>query len=185
MNDIIKVDNLTTNNQIFGKDGNDYIKGGPKFGLIFGGRGDDRIQSDSGRADVTGDDEVSGEDGDDSINGQAGDDILNGGNGDDDLLGDGGDDMLIAGNGNDHLYGGIGDDVLQGGSGSDYFNCGAGLDVVIDYNPKQNDLVTVDCDIHLLKPFHSSDSAASSSSLIYRSALHSQMRSEYVYKVNG
>jgi len=55
--------------------------------------------------------------------------------------------MLLAGNGNDHLYGGIGDDVLQGGSGSDYFNCGPGLDIVIDYNPKQNDLVTVDCEM--------------------------------------
>ena len=57
------------------------------------------------------------------------------------------DDDLIAGRaGDDRLFGAEGNDVLEGDKGGDYFNCGDGIDIVLDFNPAEGDIITIDCE---------------------------------------
>lgn len=94
---------------VYGKSGDDVLRGGPGSDLIFGGSGDDIIFSGEGP------DIVFGDAGCDSVWGQGGSDLLFGGEGDDVLFGGGSDDWLAGEAGNDTLLGCEGNDVLYGG----------------------------------------------------------------------
>ena len=51
---------------------------------------------------------------------------------------------LIAGRaGDDRLEG---NDALEGDSGADYFNCGDEIDIVLDFEPADGDIITIDCE---------------------------------------
>ena len=116
--------------KIVGSTGSDRIKISATTGkdTIFGGIGNDLIETGLG------DDLLVGEDDDDTLNGGAGSDAL---------YGDDGNDSLIGGAGNDDrdtylgssrytgLYGGAGNDTLNGGDGADYLDSGIGIDSVI------------------------------------------------------
>lgn len=111
---------------------------------IFGGAGNDTIQSGSGN------DSLSGGDGADSISGGAGADSIAGGNdndtvfggdGADTIYGDGGADLLVGDAGADSLFGGTGADTLRGGQGNDTITTGDGADVVTLSFGGGNDLV--------------------------------------------
>src|SRR5215213_2774076 len=56
------------------------------------------------------------------------------------------DDIMYAESGDDELYGEDGNDLLEGGSGADYFDCGDGLDVIIDFEPREGDTHTNNCE---------------------------------------
>ena len=105
-------------------DGDDTIEGSDAGGVIYGGRGDDRINGGV-RNDV-----IHGQDGDDTIFGDRGRDTIRGGDGDDVLKGAGGWDRLIGGGGRDTINGGGGNDVLRGETGADWLIGGAGDDVI-------------------------------------------------------
>jgi RTX calcium-binding nonapeptide repeat (4 copies)/Calx-beta domain len=95
--------------------------------MIFGGNGDDTINSGAGN------DLICGGNGGGTINAGLGNDTVDGGNGTDTLIGGDGDDRLIGGNGNDTMTGGI---------GADFFDGGGGTDTVTDFNPGQGDTKT-------------------------------------------
>jgi len=95
--------------------------------MIFGGNGDDTINSGAGN------DLICGGNGGGTMNAGLGDDTVDGGNGN---------DTLIGGDGNDHLFGGNGNDTLTGGTGADSFDGGGGTDTVTDFNPGQGDTKT-------------------------------------------
>jgi Ca2+-binding RTX toxin-like protein len=95
--------------------------------MIFGGNGDDTINSGAGN------DLICGGNGGGTINAGLGNDTVDGGNGNDTLIGGDGDDRLIGGNGNDTMTGGI---------GADFFDGGGGTDTVTDFNPGQGDTKT-------------------------------------------
>ncbi len=80
----------TTNvpSEMYGDDGNDYLRGGSANDRIFGGNGNDAVY---------------GGDGNDYLNGNAGSDSLYGGAGNDVVLG--GDDTVV-----DYIWGGAGSD---------------------------------------------------------------------------
>ncbi|MGV0105590.1 Integrin beta subunit VWA domain-containing protein [Nostoc sp. DSM 114160] len=103
--------------------GNHYIDGGAGSDILFGGSG----------ADI--------------IDGGSDDDNLLGGKGDDILFGSSGKDILSGNQGNDYLQGDSGDDLLEGGAGADKFGFATGskfnirelgVDVITDFNPKQD-----------------------------------------------
>ena len=79
--------------------------------MIFGGNGDDTINSGAGN------DLICGGNGGGIINGSLGDDTIDGGNGNDTLRGGDGNDLIFGGGGNDTLEGGNDNDTLNGGSG--------------------------------------------------------------------
>jgi Ca2+-binding RTX toxin-like protein len=54
--------------------------------------------------------------------------------------------LLDGGKGDDLLIGTSGNEFYIGGPGHDYFNCNEGIDVVLDFNPKE-DTSDVNCDI--------------------------------------
>jgi hypothetical protein len=96
--------------------------------LVFGGDGNDHIESDHGN------DTLLGEAGNDYLYAGAGNDLLVGGTGDDSLYGDAGDDTLSGENGNDSLKGGDGNDRISGGNGNDVLYDGWGTDVLFGNN---------------------------------------------------
>ncbi len=136
--------------QLGGEIGNDVERGTPNHDRVFGGLGDDRIESLG-----FGNDLAVGGQGDDTITGGIGTDVLAGGLGDDRLFstepgagggatlmfGDDGRDEVIAGPGDNLMFGGGGDDslwggagyieVASGGDGNDVMNTGPGVGVMI------------------------------------------------------
>jgi Ca2+-binding RTX toxin-like protein len=110
--------------------------------MIFGGNGDDTINSGAGNDLVCGGNGggvVNGGLGDDTLDGGNGNDTLRGGDGNDRILGGGGNDTLEGGNDNDVLEGGQGNDTLTGGLGADSFSGGPGTDTATDFNAGQGD----------------------------------------------
>lgn len=97
---------------------------------VFAGNGnDDVVGSSSSKGDV-----LSGGGGRDWLWGLAGDDIL---------LGNQGQDRLFGGSGSDSLFGGTDNDRLMGGAGADrfVFEKNSGADVIVDFNPNQDQIV--------------------------------------------
>lgn len=86
-----------------------------KRSFLYGGAGNDTLQSGNGRGILY------GNDGNDVLVGAAADDLLYGGAGNDKLYGSRGADMLYGEAGNDYLDGGAGSDYLNGGDGDDTF----------------------------------------------------------------
>ena len=105
---------------IFGRGGDDTIRGGGGSDILSGGDGDDTIDGGEGH---------------DFILGGAGDDTLSGGAGADVLLGGAGADTLDGGADDDRLNGGTGDDALTGGTGDDtfVFDLNNGDDTITDF----------------------------------------------------
>jgi Ca2+-binding RTX toxin-like protein len=130
------------NDIIFGRGGNDRIRGLGCNDVLDGGAGNDRILGGTGRDTVrgrTGNDTILGGAGADNLNGGVGNDRLTGGDGDDVLNGRRGLDLLVGGNGNDvmngglrndRLRGGLGDDLVDGGRGDDFVKGGGGNDTL-------------------------------------------------------
>ena len=135
--------------------------------MIFGGNGDDTINSGAGNDLICGGNGggvVNGGLGDDTIDGGNGNDTLRGGDGNDLILGGGGNDTLEGGNDNDTLDGGTGTDILRGengndtltgGSGPDSFNGGPGNDTATDFNAGQGD--TKDASVEIAWMFGAND----------------------------
>jgi Ca2+-binding RTX toxin-like protein len=127
--------------------------------MIFGGNGDDTINSGAGNDLICGGNGggvVNGGLGDDTLDGGNGNDTLRGGDGNDLILGGGGNDTLEGGNDNDVLDGGTGTDTLRGesgndtltgGSGPDSFNGGPGSDTATDFTPSQGDTKDISVEI--------------------------------------
>lgn len=127
---------------IFGKDGNDRLRGFGCEDLLDGGAGNDRILGGTGKDTLRGrigNDTLLGGAASDILNGGLGSDRLNGGEGDDLLKGRRGLDLLIGGTGNDVLSGGrrndrirsgSGDDIADGGQGDDFVKGGSGNDIL-------------------------------------------------------
>jgi Ca2+-binding RTX toxin-like protein len=124
---------LANNSTIYGGSGNDSLDTSGEAVVMYGEDGNDSM---SGSDDVDlldgggGDDVIVGWAADDTILGGTGNDNLQGGDGNDsvsggddaDLIwGHGGDDTLLGGSGADTLEAGDGQDRLTGGTGSDYF----------------------------------------------------------------
>jgi len=110
--------------------------------MIFGGNGDDTINSGAGNDLICGGNgggAVNGGLGDDTIDGGNGNDTLRGGDGNDRIFGGGGNDTLEGGNDNDVLDGQTGNDTLTGGLGADSFMGGSGTDTATDFNAGQGD----------------------------------------------
>jgi hypothetical protein len=129
-----KIGNLvgTLNSDIiYGKDGLDVLQGREGDDILDGGNDDDSLF---------------GDDGNDELLGSFGDDQMFSGNGDDVLDGSFGNDYIIGGNGKDELYGSQGNDVLKGGYGPDFFDCGSEIDIVLDYNAREGDTVSGNCE---------------------------------------
>ncbi len=118
---------------IFGKDGDDRLRGFSCEDVLDGGTGNDRILGGTGN-DVlrgrVGKDTLLGGAGNDLLNGGAGNDRLDGGTGNDILKGGQSSDLLIGGAGNDSLNGGRGNDRLRGSSGDDTADGSQGNDLI-------------------------------------------------------
>ena len=127
---------------IFGKDGNDRLRGLGCGDLLDGGAGNDRILGGTGKDTLRGrigNDTLLGGAANDILNGGLGNDRLDGGEADDLLKGRRGQDLLIGGNGNDvlsggrlndRIRGGSGDDIADGGQGDDFVKGGSGNDIL-------------------------------------------------------
>ena len=117
---------------ILGGDDDDYIHLYTQAtkNTVKAGAGDDTIKSYSTSTNY-----LYGGAGNDSINSGAGADKLYGQDGADALLGGDGDDTLSGGDGNDLLWGGAGTDKLYGGDGDDVFvyQPGGGKDYIYDW----------------------------------------------------
>jgi Ca2+-binding RTX toxin-like protein len=112
-------DTITGNagqDDLYGYSGNDVIKAGNAYDIVYGDDGNDKLYGEGG------DDDLYGGTGDDTLEGAAGIDWLFGG---DDR------DRLLGGADADELYGNAGDDTLDGGAGADYFEGGDGNDLYI------------------------------------------------------
>ncbi|MFO0936356.1 MAG: calcium-binding protein [Gemmataceae bacterium] len=151
-NDTIFADGTGPGTQVFGRDGDDFIRGGNSTyveggngndmitcdfgtdqsnGVIFGGEGDDIIVALGGVK------LIDGGGGNDTITAGQFDCVIHGGDGNDNIVsgpgnnviyGDNGDDVILGGVGNDHIYGGDGDDQLYGNDGDDWLDGGTGTD---------------------------------------------------------
>ena len=155
------------NDTIHGGDGSDILQGGSGFDKIFGQNGDDFLFTDATTSllSTTVDDELSainrfnemllGIDDPHSliiIN-----KLLNHSVSNNDIIADifALDDindiltmdisLLDGGQGNDNLYGQSGNEVFIGGSNKDYFDCNEGIDIVLDFNQKE-DTANVNCE---------------------------------------
>ena len=109
---------------LIGEGGNDTLKGGAQGDLLYGNGGADKLYGDDGLDTLfgnTGNDSLFGGNGPDRLFGNAGADQVRGGAGKDFLNGGGGSDTLGGGMGDDTLIGGKGQDFLRGGGGSDTF----------------------------------------------------------------
>lgn len=98
--------------ELYGDEGNDYLKGGDNGNLFHGGSGDD---------------EAHGGQSADKINGDSGNDFLIGNAGKDKLSGGFGDDVLVGGSEADQLVGGWGADIFR-------FVSIDSVDVISDFN---------------------------------------------------
>ena len=115
----------------FGSEGSDKIKGLNVDERIWARGGNDRVDAGDGNDEIhggDGNDRLSGGDGIDLLTGDAGHDNLSGGAGNDLLTGNAGHDKLSGGAGNDLLTGNAGHDKLSGGAGNDQMNGGSGND---------------------------------------------------------
>lgn len=92
------------NDLIFGRGGNDDIRGFSGDDTLVGGAGNDLMRGDGG---------------DDFVIGGAGNDVLTGWTGNDTLVGGSGNDMLRGGDDDDVLIGSSGENTLEGGAGND------------------------------------------------------------------
>jgi Ca2+-binding RTX toxin-like protein len=110
----------------------DFIDGKGDEDLIYSGEGEDQVSGGSGG------DLVSAGLDDDFVKGKSGDDVLMGGLDNDIIEGD---------DGNDNIFGDSGDDTMEGDEGADAFNCGIGVDTITDFNPRQGDTKSPDCEI--------------------------------------
>lgn len=122
--------------------GSDRIFGGSGGDLIRGRRGRDRLIGNDGRDRILGqqsDDIVRGGKGNDIIDAGLGKDRINGGQGNDIIRGRRGRDVIRGSNGNDiiqgqksvdNLLGGNGDDTITGGQGDDLITGGRGKDLL-------------------------------------------------------
>jgi hypothetical protein len=115
---------------MFGLEGNDNIQGNGDADVIYGGDGGDNIQGGEGS------DTIFGQDGNDFLFGDSGSNLVFGGGG----------NALYGGKGDDHLYGSADSDVLFGGPGHDVFDCGEGVDLVRDFDPKE-DTASTNCEL--------------------------------------
>lgn len=112
-------DTITGNageDDLFGYSGNDVIKAGNAYDIVYGDDGNDKLY---------------GEAGPDDLYGGTGDDTLDGGAGIDWLFGGDDRDRLLGGADADELYGQGGDDYLDGGAGFDYYEGGDGNDIYV------------------------------------------------------
>ena len=116
---------------IYGGAGNDSISGGDaSSNLIYGGNGDDLIQSYGFNS------QPSDDKGKDTLYGEAGNDTVSGAGGRDQIYG-GGDNDLLRGYGNwDHLYGGAGNDTIYGDYGADRIWGDEGDDFLLGFHPE-------------------------------------------------
>ncbi len=140
--DPIEPNNPTDANVIIGGAGNDQLKGKQKDDYISGEGGDDRLLGVGGSDTIdggtgndvifggSGDDQLTGDAGEDRIFGEDGADTLDGGSDNDELFGGGEADQLNGGTGSDRAFGGGGDDVLNGGEGADKLFGGSGDDTI-------------------------------------------------------
>ncbi len=98
--------------------------------VVVGYNGNDKIELEEIAVNAW----IYGGDGNDTIESGDGDDHLYGGNGNDDLDGGDGDDFLSGGDGNDKLDGGRGSDIMEGGAGNDQFFAGYNeFDTLLDF----------------------------------------------------
>ena len=125
-----KIIGLNGPETIYGFDGKDYMQGFNDADVMYGGKGDDTIQGGEGS------DTIFGQDGNDFLFGDSGSNLVFGG----------GANALYGGKGDDHLYGSADDDVLVGGPGHDVFDCAEGVDLVRDFDPKE-DTASPNCEI--------------------------------------
>ena len=112
-------------NEIFGDDSNNILKGTALNDLIDGRGGDDYIYGGAG------DDLLFGGLGNDYIRGDGGADKLLGGDGNDVLWGNGGNNYIHGGAGDDLIYGGRDADVIRGGTGNDQIFAKGGGDTFV------------------------------------------------------
>ncbi|MBW4514252.1 MAG: DUF4347 domain-containing protein [Timaviella obliquedivisa GSE-PSE-MK23-08B] len=139
-NDNIK--GLSCSDNLNGGLGDDRVFGGSGNDLIRGRRGRDRLVGNDGRDRILGqqsDDVIRGGKGNDVIDAGLGNDRVNGGQGNDIIRGRRGRDIIRGGNGNDiirgqksadKLLGGNGDDIITGGQGDDLITGGRGKDLL-------------------------------------------------------
>jgi Ca2+-binding RTX toxin-like protein len=106
-------------------DGDDVHGGTHQDDIVYGRKGNDRLDGLAGDA---GDDTLDGWWGADTLVGDRGDDLLVGAWGEDRLFGRAGNDVLSGEWGRDHLDGGSGDDRLDGSYDADRLTGGAGAD---------------------------------------------------------
>ena len=125
---------------IIGTNDKDVIIGGDGDDFIRGKKADDNLQ---GRFN---NDRIIGDQGDDAIQGGPGGDYLYGKDNNDVIFAGFDSDFLSGGDNNDELYGDFGEDILEGGRGADYFDCGENYDIVLDYNPRQGDILANNCE---------------------------------------
>lgn len=128
---------------INGADGDDFIFGGESDvdlrDIVFGGSGNDSIDSGFGN------DLVYGQDDNDTIFGGFGSDELHGQEGNDVITGGAFSDLIYGGAGDDFVNGGFGHDRINGGIGADkFFHVGVeghGSDWVQDYSAAEGDVL--------------------------------------------
>jgi Ca2+-binding RTX toxin-like protein len=79
------------------------------------------------------------------IQGDDGIDFLIGTSNDDSILGGGSSDFIFGRNGDDQIFGEAGNDVMAGGKGADtfYFGANSGHDLVVDFNPSEDDQIGI------------------------------------------
>lgn len=141
------------NDLIVGNEGNDFLDGEAGNDTLLGGSGDDNFDSDAGN-DLAfggaGNDGIGGGPGNDSLYGGSGNDTLTGdyswATGDDLLFGGSGNDILSGQKGNDRLVGESGNDILTGGSGADTFVFNSvyeGVDRIKDFEWTQGDKIEI------------------------------------------
>ena len=94
----------SSDDELYGLDGNDTLDAGSGDDLLVGGNGNDTLK---------------GDDGDDFLQGDAGDDTLYGYNDSDTLSGGAGSDILYGGNGDDYLIYDANDSRIDGDTGTD------------------------------------------------------------------
>jgi Ca2+-binding RTX toxin-like protein len=98
---------------------------------VWGGDGNDTIRG------LGGNDDLFGDDGRDKVYGGAGNDWIEGGKGNDDLFGGDNNDFLWGDEGDDELYGEDDDDYLDGGAGADLLDGGDGRDIAAYYGSEE------------------------------------------------
>lgn len=128
-------------------DGDDVYNGsnGVLEGIIYGRKGEDSLRGGSDEDQLrggAGDDFIRGRDGADVLKGDVGNDTLKGGSGIDTLIGGGGNDAIVGGSDDDRLDGGAGEDVLNGGRDDDRLTGGEGADVFVFGRDAGNDVIT-------------------------------------------